>query len=415
GEVVEWLVDMNRFDDSGLFDRLIQSGGLRRHPMVDLADHIAEFHAEAEIREDAGGAAGTWGIVDNISACFDGTEATLDADKVAVWRAVSRAAFDAVAGDLDARRAAGAVRHCHGDMHLRNICMIDGRPVLFDGIEFNPDFSEIDTLYDLAFLLMDLDYRGERRLASIVFNRYLDVTGEVAGRPGTLAVLPLFLSMRAAVRAHVDAAQAATLGDPHEAAERAGEAVRYLDLAIAYLDPTPPRLVAVGGLSGGGKSRMARELAPYLSNAPGARVVRTDAVRKRLAGAGQEERLGPDSYTAEMHEKTYAALYDEVRIALAQGSAAVADAVFPNPVQRTRIAAVADAAGVPFNGLWIEAPEEVRVARVKARQRNISDVTESVAREQSTYDLGEIDWNWIDSSGDKDATVARGRRALGVG
>lgn len=415
GEAVEWLVDMNRFDEAGLFDRMAQAGTLRRHPMVDLADHIAVFHGEAAVTPGAGGARGTAMIVENIIECFGEAKSVLAPEKVAAWSEISRAALARLTEILDARRDAGAVRHCHGDLHLRNICMIDGKPMLFDGIEFNTAFSEIDTLYDLAFLLMDLDYRGLRRLADVTFNRYLDVTGEVLERPGTLSVLPLFLSMRAAIRAHVDAAQVVLLSDPDQQAERRLEAGRYMDMALEYLEPPAPRLVAVGGLSGGGKSRMARELAPFVGAAPGARVVRTDAVRKRLAGAAQESQLGPEGYTHEMHERTYAAFVEEARAALAQGHAVVADAVFPGPDQRAAIEAVAREMGVPFHGLWIEAPEDVRVARITKRRRNISDVTEEIAREQSTYELGDITWTRIDSSGPREVTVKKGKASIGIG
>jgi len=412
GIPVEWLVDMNRFDEDGLFDRMVSSGQLRRHAMVDLADHVARFHDQSDRRMDAGGSVGTRLIIDSINASFEESVPVLDGQKIETWTRLSAGVFDEVAETLDARRDAGAVRHCHGDMHLRNICMIDGKPVLFDGIEFNADFSEIDTLYDLAFLIMDLDYRDQRRLANIVLNRYFDVTGEVANRPGTLAVLPLFLSMRAAVRAHVDAAQSLLLSDPITRNKRRGEAGRYLDFAIDYLQPPPPRLVAVGGLSGSGKSRMAREMAHFIGAAPGARVVRTDAVRKRIAGVQQEARLGANGYTHDMHARTYSAFYEEAKKALAQGASVVADAVFPGVDQRFVVEALASAENVPFQGLWIEAPEDVRVERVKARQRNISDITEEIAREQSSYDLGEVTWTRIDSSGPKDVTVALGRQAI---
>ncbi len=414
GPVIEWLVDMNRFDQAGLFDHLVQEGKMRRHPMIDLADHIAAFHDAAEVRYGNGGAAGTGIIIDNIISSFRDTGSMLEASKIDDWSAISSDALNAHREILDARRQAGRVRHCHGDMHLRNICMIDGKPVLFDGIEFNADFSEIDTLYDLAFLLMDLDSRGHRRLANVSMNRYFDVTGEVAEMPGAMAVLPLFLSMRAAVRAHVDATQAMQFERAGISDERRIAAVHYLDMAIEYLRPEPARLVAVGGLSGGGKSRMARELAPYLGAAPGARVVRTDAVRKRIAGVQQETRLGSEGYTDDMHERTYTAFYEEARLALEQGQAVVADAVFPSQVQRMAIETFAAEAEIPFHGLWIEAAEEVRVGRVKARQRNISDVTEEIAREQSGYDLGEITWTRVDSAGPKDATIARGKHALGI-
>ena len=147
----------------------------------------------------------------------------------------SQQALEAVAPLLDRRRDQGLVRHCHGDLHLRNILVRDGHAVLFDAIEFDPAFAEIDVLYDLAFLVMDLEFRGLGRLGSVLLNRYLDNTGDAAGLPA----LPLFLSMRAAIRSHVDAAAAAAQSQKDAAAPLARMAARYLDLALGLSAARP--------------------------------------------------------------------------------------------------------------------------------------------------------------------------------
>ena len=147
-------------------------------------------------------------IFDNITTNFDLVDTFLDERTLTAWKLDCFAALHNAAPALDARRKEGAVKYCHGDMHLRNICLIDVKPALFNGIEFNADFSNIDVMYDLAFPIMDLDFHDQRRFSNILLNRYLNVTGEIALTPHTMAVLPLFLSMRAAVRAHVGAAQA---------------------------------------------------------------------------------------------------------------------------------------------------------------------------------------------------------------
>ena len=413
GEIVDWLVAMRRFDEAGLFDRLAAAGALDRRTMQALADGIADFHENADALDARGGAAGTGLIVANNAESFAGApEGILDAAKVAMLNAGAAALVEDLAPALDARRAAGAIRHCHGDLHLRNICMINGRPTLFDAIEFNRDFADIDVLYDLAFLLMDLDDRGLERLASIVFNRYFDVTGELVARPDALRVMPLFLSMRAAVRAHVDAQQAGSLSDAGQRARRADEARRYLDLALGYLAPSAPRLVAVGGLSGSGKSRMSREIATFVGARPGARVVRTDVTRKRLHGVAPEVRLPDSAYSGDTHVRTYDAFMAELRDGLGQGHSVIADGVFAGPRQRAAVRALADEMGVPFTGLWMTAPDDVMAARVNARRGDASDATEDVLRQQLEYDLGEIEWLKIDSSGDKAATLAAGRAAL---
>lgn len=411
GEPVEYLVDMEPFDQSTLFDRLAaKEKGLRRPVIEKLADEIARFHGEAAVVTWRGGYNGIRAIAENNLQSFArlGGDA-FDASTVEVVTAGTLERIDGAEDLLEARREGGRVRECHGDLHCRNICLVDGEPVLFDAIEFSPDFSEIDVIYDLAFLLMDLDYRGHRRLASILLNRYLDIGDETSGM---FRALPIFLSMRAQIRAHVGAAIAAAQSDAGKATRELAEARAYLKLSADYLAPPPPVLIAVGGLSGSGKSRLAREIAPFVGAAPGARVVRTDVVRKRLAGVHPNARLDVDGYSAAMTEKTYAAFEEEAWAALAAGQSVIMDAVFARPEQRAAAADVAERAGVPFVGLWVDAPEEVRVARVEARTNNVSDADANIARGQSGYDVGPMDWQTVDSSGSKDETVRLAREIL---
>ncbi len=205
---------------------------------------------------------------------------------------------------LERRRDEGRVRHCHGDLHLGNIVLWDGRPVLFDCLEFDPALASIDTFYDLAFLLMDLAHRGLRPLAQRLLSGYLDATWDDAGA----ALLPLFQSCRAAIRAKVQGL-AAERENGAETREREVAAAReYLDLALRFLAPETPRLVAIGGVSGTGKSTLARRLAPALGAAPGAVLLRSDVIRKRLFGVEPTERLGEEAYTEAVSDRVYEAL-----------------------------------------------------------------------------------------------------------
>lgn len=412
GEAVDWVVDMRRFDESLLFDRLAAvDNGLRRPVIEDLADAIAEFHEKADIRGNKGGAGGIRGIAENNIRAFREQSGAGIFDRVRVDAVTTRTLemIDDISATLDVRREQGRVRACHGDLHLRNICLIDGKPKLFDAIEFSTDFSDIDVLYDLAFLLMDMDFYDKRRLATFLFNRYLDVSDE---RPDAYRVLPVFLSMRAQIRAHVGAAIAASQDDDEERDREAETARRYLDLAETYLTPQPPRLVAVGGLSGSGKSRLAREVARYLGRRPGARVVRTDVVRKRLCGVHPNEKLGPAGYVSAMTAQTYAAFMEQAREALENGQCVVMDAVFAKQHERERAEQLAQACSVPFTGIWVDAPERIRLDRVATRGRNVSDVTVEIAEQQSDYDLGDIGWARVDSSGKKKETVREARNIL---
>ncbi len=405
GQAVDWVVKMRRFDQDTLFDRLAAAGALTRAHAIDLADAVARFHQGAETRPTWGGAEGLRHTIVTNDQCFHQHIPDLfDADLAAEVTEGSLSWLENLTPLLDRRRENGMVRLCHGDLHLGNICLQDGKPTLFDGIEFCDDFACIDVFYDLAFLLMDFQARGLADMASWVLNRYLEQTGDLEG----LAALPLMLSLRAAIRAHVSAAIAKVEPDP----KWGRAATDYLRRAFDYLHPQPPRLLAAGGLSGSGKSRLARDIAPLVGAAPGAVVLRTDVIRKRLMGVAPETRLPPEGYTPEMTERTYQALYQQAAQALASGHGVIADAVFARPEQRAAIEAVARDAGTPFDGLWLEADAETMRQRVAARRNNASDATVAVLDQQLDYDLGAMTWNRIDSSGSKEDTFANARIAV---
>ncbi len=415
GETVDWLVAMARFDEDTLFDRLARQGKLDRRLIEELAAAVARFHREAEVHRETDFAESLRATVEGNAASMAGPAGDVfTAAERERLRALSLARLAAVARLLERRRARGLMRRCHGDLHLRNICLIDGRPVLFDAIEFNDTFAVIDVLYDAAFLVMDLDHIGQARLANLFLNRYLDESGLALDNDDGLPLLALFFSLRAAIRAHVAATAAGAL-QGQAAAEQRAEARRYLGEAFRYLEPARPRLIAVGGLSGSGKSRLAREVAPFAGPAPGARVARTDVVRKQLAGAGLWERLGPESYSAEMTARTYAEFYRRVEAALEAGCPVIADAVFASPEQRAAVAAIAARKGVSFAGLWLEAEPSIMEARVAARTGNVSDATVEVLRRQRAYDLGPMSWTRIDSGGLGEATLALALAVLNPG
>ena len=292
GAPLDWLVVMRRFDQSLVFDRLAQDGRLDRDLLHALVAHIVEFHQTAEILPQHGGAAAMRAVAEtNLAALRACRAAEFAANDVEAVETGIGAELGRVADLLDRRRAQGKVRRCHGDLHLRNICLVDGRPTLFDCLEFSEDLASIDVLYDLAFLLMDLGHRGHRDLANLVLNRYLDLTGEDDG----LAAMPLFLSLRAAIRAHV----AGTMLDQGWTGDREAtiaEARCYLSKARRALDRKAPHLIAIGGLSGSGKSTLAATLAPELGTAPGARVLRSDVLRKRKFGVAPETAIPAEGY-----------------------------------------------------------------------------------------------------------------------
>lgn len=409
GEVVEWLLEMRRFPDGARLDRIAEGGGLTPELVEALAREIVRFHREAPVRPHAGGAAGMRQVIDgNAGDLRSLVPAVFSADAVEELVAATDRAFDRVRALLDVRREMGRVRHCHGDLHLGNIVLLDGRPVLFDCIEFDDALASIDVLYDLAFLVMDLLERGFREPAWRLLQTWNDEVVDDAG----LATLPLFLAVRATIRAKVEGFAAGVEERPERAAAHVRMARTYLHLAADLLRPEPPRLVAIGGPSGTGKSSVARALAPGLGAAPGAVVLRSDVIRKRLFGRPPTERLPETAYRAEISAKVFGILARRARVLLEAGRTVICDAVYGEPAQREGIERVARETGVPFSGFWLEAPPEVLERRVAGRTNDASDADVTVLRRQLAHiDAAAVSWQRLDAARPVDAIAAdiRGR------
>ena len=234
--IMDWVVVMRRFDQDNLLERMRQRGRLKPSLIRLLAETIAGFHQRAEVCHDSGGAEGVAAVIaDNGAIIRSLMDRPFDAPQIDRFSRLSEAMLDRGRKILQKRRMEGRVRRCHGDLHLNNICLIGGQPVLFDAIEFSESFACIDVLYDLAFLLMNLDRHSLRGYANVLLNRYLQLSADYDG----VAVLPLFLSCRAAIRAHVAAVAAAGIVQPKEDQLEAKlrEAAELFDQAVCYLEP----------------------------------------------------------------------------------------------------------------------------------------------------------------------------------
>jgi len=399
GEPIEWAVRMVRFDQAALLSSIADRNGVDDRLAAELADTMLSAHAAAENRSVGDAGAQMASIIDGIGRGFAATPRGPDvAERHARFVVRSVAHLERVAGLLRRRAEAGLVRRCHGDAHLGNIVLWKDHPQLFDAIEFDETLATIDVLYDLAFLLMDLDRRGARRAARIVLERYLAGTGRALDIEA-LAALPLFLGLRAAIRSMVAFDRATAQADP-EKRETERHAADTLARATDYLEPPPARLIAIGGFSGTGKTTLARELAPHFLPAPGALHLRSDVLRKELAGVPELHRLPPAAYGTETSDGVYRTLLEQADRVLRAGHSVVVDAVFAHPRWRAAISDMTSDAGARFDGIWLEATAELLKARVANRSGDASDATPDVVQRQVAAGAGDISWHRVAATGD---------------
>ena len=410
GPVVEWALEMRQFRQSSLLSEIASKRALEPDLCKALARMVAAYHRENPVASAADGYAKAERVVRQLETALAEAGGIVSRDLAREVGEVARGALARSAPLLAGRGRQGAIRRCHGDLHLGNIVLLEGRPVPFDALEFDEDLATIDVLYDLAFLLMDLEVRGDRPAANLVLATYAaiePVGHEIEG----LAALPLFLALRAGVRAIVSLERARQ--DHGAAREHDAESARhYIAAANRFLRPPAPVLVAVGGLSGTGKSTLAARIAPRFGASPGALHLRSDIERKRLLGVEETEKLSPEHYTPAASARVYARLFDKAERALGAERSVVVDAVFAKPEERAAIAAIAERAGRHFAGLWLEAPADVLLARVGARRGDASDADAHVVEAQLAYDIGEIAWRRVAAAGGVDETFAHALAAL---
>ncbi|MGJ4945856.1 AAA family ATPase [Bradyrhizobium sp. HKCCYLS1011] len=402
GTPLEYAVDMTRFDESRTFDHLAARGEVTAVLAERMADTIASSHEVAEPRPSAPWIGSIERIIQAFIAAFKAGP-WFASDEIEQLAEASQSTFARVKSTLEERGRQAYVRRCHGDLHLANIVLIGERPVLFDAIEFDERIASIDVIYDLAFPMMDLLYYDQQTAANHLLNRYLAIT-PVDNLDG-LAALPLFMSMRSAIRAQVLIARLDRAGSDQTGVVEA--ATRYFQLARRLIQPAAPLLVAVGGLSGTGKSVLARAIAPSIRPSPGAIVLRSDVLRKQLFGVRETDRLPPDAYNADAGRKVYELLLEHAGRVLSRGYSVVVDAVFARGDERTAVTHLARKMKIPFAGFFLTADLAIRQARIGTRKADASDATPEIAGLQEGYDIGPIDWAVIDASGSTEATLAQ--------
>ncbi len=421
GTIVDWVVKMARFDQSDLLSQMADRGELTVTIIEKLARQLVQFHERADISQTDGGPARFAEILESNRKNYEPFIGQIYPPRLIEGLGSHYAdILKALSGLIEKRRASGWVRHCHGDLHLNNVVCINGDPVPFDCIEFNDQFARIDTLYDFAFLLMDLAFKSmsDRRLcahANAALNAYLqahspeDLSETLKG----LRALPFFMSVRASVRSHVSARMSANKKASHEGLEEL--ALAYAEFAVDLLQGRKARLYAIGGLSGTGKTTIAKLLAPELGGAVGAVHLRTDIIRKRLAGIADTDRLSSDAYSQTASDQVYDEMARLAGIALDAGQTVICDAVFAKPAERALIEGVATSRSIPFGGIWLEAPAKLLESRVEQRSdagTDASDADVRVVRHQLSYVLGDLNWPVIEAIGEPETVLSSVRTAL---
>jgi hypothetical protein len=407
GEPIEWLIHMKRFAQEDILGAVVGQGRFTFSLAREVADQIAAYHEAAPIvpageeRQHAGDVLAQTSHALRASARVDGAVIDSFEEQGLVWA-------EKLHSTLEERANNGQVRRCHGDLHLQNIVVVDGEVRLFDAIEFNEKIARIDVYYDLAFLLMDLERNARDDAANWLFNQYLRATG-YDGMHSALSVLPLFLACRAAVRSMVASwrgDQLTAQGDASGCEAAALEACGYLSQAVNYLSPSDAQLVAIGGISGTGKTTVARALAPGIGARPGAVHLRTDVERKAMFGMAETHRLDDTAYGDTVNELVYDRLLKKAESALRAGHSVILDGVYLSLANRGNVEQLAERLAVPFAGLWLCAAPQDAMARVRARQGDASDATPQVVASQFERNTGPIGWQALNSKPGVNETVA---------
>ncbi|BAZ15320.1 hypothetical protein NIES4071_71920 [Calothrix sp. NIES-4071] len=372
GDPVEYALKMRQFPDEGLFSTMFESDTINESYIEDLGGVVARYHSKTETNDYIS----SFGEIPKVREAFDqnyeqtvnyigGPQTQQQFDETKEY---TDKFFEQEHQLFQSRIANNFIRECHGDLHMRNICLWHNQILLFDCIEFNEPFRFVDVMYDVAFTVMDLEARGRKDLANVFLNTYIEQTGDWEG----LQILPLYLSRQAYVRAKVTSFLLDDPGVPAAVKEESSRtAATYYTQAWEYTHKRTGRLILMSGVSGSGKSTTAR----YLARQIGAIHLRSDAVRKHLGGVGLYERGGSDLYTEEMTAKTYARLLELGAMLALLGFNVILDAKYDRVQLRGDAISKATQLTIPIQIIQCTAPVEVLNARLSSRTGDIADAT----------------------------------------
>ncbi|TAE57986.1 MAG: adenylyl-sulfate kinase [Nostocales cyanobacterium] len=379
GEIIEYAIKMRQFTQEFLFSELFNQGKLEETHLEELGKIVAEFHNQTETNDYIR----SFGKISTIKLSFDENyQQTIkyigSPQTETQFRETQEYTdkFFAENSQLFTNRINNNhIRECHGDLHLRNIAYWHDQIILFDCIEFNELFRFVDVMYDVAFTVMDIEAKGRKDLANAFLNTYIEQTGDWEG----LQILPLYLSRQAYVRAKVTSFLLDDVNISTTAKEEAlNTASAYYHQAWEYTKTKPGQIILMSGLSGSGKSTTAK----YLARQMGAIHIRSDAVRKHLAGIPLLQRGGNEIYTPEMTQKTYSKLLS-LGITLAnQGWKVILDAKYDRQHLRQEAINQANKHHLPLKIISCTAPIEVLTERLVNRRGDIADATSDLLASQ---------------------------------
>ena len=377
--LVEYVLKMRQFPQDSLFVNIFEQGRLSEKNVEDLGFELAKFHARAEVSDYIRKFGEIPSIRDPINNNYLISKKYIGGSQTQKQYKENRQyteLFFAQRGELFASRLENnKIRECHGDLHLKNIALWENRIILFDCIEFNEPFRFVDVMYDVAFATMDLEARGRKDLANAFLNTYIEQTGDWEG----VQLLPFYLSRQAYVRANVTAF---LMDDPAvtiiEKEQAKTTAAHYYKLAWEYTRSRQGRLILMSGLSGSGKSTVAR----YLARKINAVHIRSDAVRKHLGGVPLHERGGDNLYCADMTIKTYHRLLLLGILLAEQGFTIILDAKYDRESFRGDVINLAKSKCISLQIIYCNAPIAVLRSRLQNRTGDIADATADLLNSQ---------------------------------
>lgn len=384
--IFEYAVKMKQFPQSAQLDNMLATGELKLEHMDAIANMVASFHQSVDIADDTTAYGDIDAVYQPIEENFRQISEYVDCkryqDKLTALSQWSKSELSKQQKVMAQRKADGFIRHCHGDMHLRNMLWLNDAPMAFDCIEFNDKLSWIDVISEVAFLIMDLQHRQQHQLASRFLNSYLEITGDYAG----LSILPFYLCYRALVRAKVNALR---LAQKHLTAKEKENIINdfesYLELALTYTQKPTPKLIIMHGLSASGKSNVSQKLLETI----GAIRIRSDVERKRLfkiaSTEGSSNRINAGIYSTEASQLVYKKLLELASMVMNAGYSIIVDAAFLNHKQRETFKKFAEKLKTSCIILQTSAPTETLKQRILQRKNDVSDADLAVLYHQLTH------------------------------